>query len=91
MSVSFSIKSKWLLPGRKKVINMLKYDVAGDCLAIKLEGDLKFGQNISEQIQFWNEIEFLPHSLSRFTMLRKNPLPVNNRAQCRMELKDMFS
>ena len=32
---------------RQKESNLLKYNVAGDCLAIKLEG---------EQIQFWGEI-----------------------------------
>ena len=74
MLVSFSVKSKWLLPGRKKVINILKYNAAADCLAIKLEGDLKSWTKYFEQVQFWSEIEFLPH----FTMLRKNPLPVNN-------------
>ena len=91
MLVSFSVKSKRLLPGRKKVINMLKYNVAGDCLAIKLEGDLKSWTKYFEQVQIWSEIEFLPHFLFRFTMLRKNPLPVNNIVQCKRDLEDMFS
>ena len=75
---------------RQKESNLLKYNVAGDCLAIKLEGDLKSWTKYFKQVQFWSEIEFLPHSLSRCTMLRKNPLPVNNIVQCRRELEDMF-
>ena len=76
---------------RQKESNLLKYNVSGDCLAIKLEGDLKFWTTYFEQIKFWSEIEFLPHFLSRCTMLRKNPLPVNNNVQCRRELEDTFS
>ena len=68
---------------REKETNLLKYNVSGDCLAIKLEGDLKSWTKYFEQIQFWSEIEFLPHSLSRCTMLRKIPLSVNNIVQCR--------
>ena len=41
---------------RQKESNLLKYNVAGDCLAIKLEGDLKSWTNYFEQIQFWGEI-----------------------------------
>ena len=61
MSVSFSVKSKWFLPGRRKVINMLKNNVAGDCLAINLEGDPKSWTKYFEQVQSWSEIEFLSH------------------------------
>ena len=52
MLVSFSVKSKWLLLGRKES-NLLKYNDAGDCLAIKLEGDLKSLTKYVEQIRFW--------------------------------------
>ena len=41
---------------RQKESNLLKYNVAGDCLAIKLEGDLKSWTKYFEQIQFWGEI-----------------------------------
>ena len=41
---------------RQKESNLLKYNVAGDCLAIKLEGDLKSRTKYFEQIQFWGEI-----------------------------------
>ena len=55
---------------RQKESNLLKYNVAADCLAIKLEGDLKSWTTYFEQIQFWSEIEieFLPLSF---------PLPYN--------------
>ena len=53
----------------QKESNLLKYNVAGDCLAIKLEGDLKSWTKYFEQIQFWIEIEFLPPSF---------PLPLYN-------------
>ena len=43
---------------RQKESNLLKYNAAGDCLAIKLEGDLKSWTKYFEQIQFWSEIEF---------------------------------
>ena len=75
----------------QKESNLFKYNVAGDCLAIKLEGNLKSWTKYFEQVQFWSEIEFLSHSLSCFTMLRKNPFPVNNIVQCMRELEDMFS
>ena len=76
---------------RQKESNLLKYNVAGDCLAIKLQDDLKSWTKHFEQIQFWNESEFPPYALSQCTMLRKNPLPVNNIVQCGRELEDMFS
>ena len=41
---------------RQKESNLSKYKVAGDCLAIKLEGDLKSWTKYFEQIQFWGEI-----------------------------------
>ena len=41
---------------RQNESNLLKYNVAGDCLAIKLEGDLKSWTKYFEQIQFWGEI-----------------------------------
>ena len=41
---------------RQKESNLLKYNVAGDCLAIKLEIDLKSWTKYFEQIQFWGEI-----------------------------------
>ena len=37
---------------RQKESNLLKYNVADDCLAIKLEGDLKSWTKYFEQIQF---------------------------------------
>ena len=40
----------------QKESNLLKYNVAGDCLAIKLEGDLKCWTKYFEQIQFWGEM-----------------------------------
>ena len=43
---------------RQKESNLLKYNVAGHCLAIKLGGDLKSWTKYFEQIQFWSEIEF---------------------------------
>ena len=49
----------------QKESNLLKYNVAGDCLTMKLQGDLKSWTKYFEQIQFWSEIEFLPHSNSR--------------------------
>ena len=54
---------------RQRESNLLKYNVVGDCLAIKLEGDLKSWTKYFEQIQFWSEIEFLPPSF---------PLPLYN-------------
>ena len=50
---------------RQKESNLLKYNVAGDCLAIKLEGDLKSWTKYFEQIQFWGEI-FRTHFQSSF-------------------------
>ena len=50
---------------RQKESNLLKYNVAGDCLAIKLEGDLKSWTKYFEQIQFWGEI-FRTHFQSFF-------------------------
>ena len=38
---------------RQKESNLLKYNVAGNCLAIKLEGDLKSLTKYFEQIRFW--------------------------------------
>ena len=55
MSNSFSVKSKWLLLGRKKVICSNTMLPDGDCLAIKLEGDLKSWTKYFGQIQFWGE------------------------------------
>ena len=52
---------------RRKESNLLKYNVAGDCLAIKLEGDLKSWTKYFEQIQFWGEI-FRTH-FQRFSAL----------------------
>ena len=52
---------------RQKESNLLKYNVAGDCLAIKLEGDLKSWTKYFEQIQFWGEI-FRTH-FQRFSAL----------------------
>ena len=37
---------------RQKESNLLKYNVAGDCLAIKLEGDLNLEQNILNKFNF---------------------------------------
>ena len=45
---------------RQEESNLLKYNVACDCFATKLEGDLKSWTKYFEQIQFWSEIEFLP-------------------------------
>ena len=50
---------------RQKESSLLKYNVAGDCLAIKLEGDLKSWTKYCEQIQFWGEI-FRTHFQSFF-------------------------
>ena len=55
--VSFNLTFN--LNGNQKESNLLKYNVAGDCLPITLEGDLT---KYFEQIQFWSEIEFLPPS-----------------------------
>ena len=44
---------------RNEESNLLKFNVTGDCLAIKLEGDLQSWTKYFEQIQFWSEIEFL--------------------------------
>ena len=52
---------------RQKESNLLKYNVAGDCLAIKLEGDLKSWTKYFEQIQFWGEI-FRTHFQSFFPL-----------------------
>ena len=41
---------------RQEESSLLKYNVAGDCLAIKLEGDLKSWTKYFEQIQFWGEL-----------------------------------
>ena len=41
---------------RQKESSLLKYNVAGDSLAIKLEDDLKSWTKYFEQIQFWGEI-----------------------------------
>ena len=56
----------------RKKGNLLKYNVTGDCLAIKLEGDLLSWRKYFEQIQFWSEIEFPPPSF---------PLPLYNAKQ----------
>ena len=37
---------------RQKESNLLKYNVVGDCLAMKLEGDLQSWTKYFEQIQF---------------------------------------
>ena len=50
---------------RQKESNLLKYNAAGDCLAIKLKGDLKSSTKYFEQIQFWVEI-FRTHFQSFF-------------------------
>ena len=50
---------------RQKESNLLKYNADGDCLAIKLEGDLKSWTKYFEQIQFWVEI-FSTHFQSFF-------------------------
>ena len=50
---------------RQKESNLLKYNVAGDCLAIKLEGVLKSWTKYFEQIQFGGEI-FRTHVQSFF-------------------------
>ena len=78
---------------RQTESNLLKYNVAGDCLAIKLEGDPKSWTTYFEQIQFWSEIEFLPASfpLPLYNIKEKSGLPVNNIVQCRRELEDMCS
>ena len=39
---------------RQKESNLLKYNVAGDYLAIKHDGDLKSWTKYFEQVQFWN-------------------------------------
>ena len=41
---------------RQEESNLLKYNVAGDCLAIKLEGDMKSWTKYFERIQFWSKI-----------------------------------
>ena len=41
---------------RQKESNLLEYNVAGDCLATKLESDLKSWTKYLEQIQLWSEI-----------------------------------
>ena len=54
----------------QKGSNLLKYNVAGDCLAIKLEGDLKSWTKYFEQIQFWGKIfrtHFQSFSLGRIS------------------------
>ena len=45
-----------MIIARQRESNLLKYNVASDCLAIKLEGDLKSWTKYFEQIQFWGEI-----------------------------------
>ena len=63
-----------------------------DCLAIKLEGDLKSWTKYFEKIHFCGEIEFLPPSVPlSLYKVEENPLPVNNIVQCRRELENMFS
>ena len=56
---------------RQKESNLLKYNVAGDCLAIKLEGDLKSWTKYFEQIQFWGE-SFRTHFQSFFRSRSRN-------------------
>ena len=41
---------------RKEESNLLKFNFTGDCLAIKVEGDLQSWTKYFEQIQFWGEI-----------------------------------
>ena len=43
--------------------NLLKYNVTGDCLTIKLEGNLQSWTKYFEHIQFWSENEFLSPSV----------------------------
>ena len=50
---------------RQNESNLLKYNVAGDCLAIKLEGDRKSWTKYFEQNQFWGET-FRTHFQSFF-------------------------
>ena len=50
---------------RQKESSLLKYNVAGGCLAIKLEGDLKSWTKYFEQIQFGGET-FRTHFQSFF-------------------------
>ena len=69
---------------RQKESNLLKYNVASDCLAIKLEGDLKSWTKYFEQIQFWSEIEFLPPSfpLSLYNVEEK---PLASKQHCTIQ------
>ena len=47
---------------RNEESNLLKFSVTGECLAIKLEGDLHSWTKYFEQIQFWSELNFsIPH------------------------------
>ena len=52
---------------RQKESNLLKHNVAGDCLAKKLEGDLKSWTKYFEQIQFW--VKFLGPIFKVFSAL----------------------
>ena len=54
---------------RNKESSLLTFNVTGDCLAIKLEGDLQSWTKYFEQIQLWSETEFLHSSF---------PLPLYN-------------
>ena len=48
----FSVKFKRLLTGRKKQSFLLKQDITGDCLDIKLEGDLQSWINMLKKFSF---------------------------------------
>ena len=54
-----------MVTARQKESNLLKYNVAGKFLVIKLEGYLKYWTKYFEQIQFWGEI-FRTHFQSFF-------------------------
>ena len=52
---------------RQKESSLLKYNVAGDCLAIKLEGDLKSWTKYFEQ--FNSGVKFLGPTFKVFSAL----------------------
>ena len=69
---------------RQKESNLLKNNVVGDCLAIKLEGDLKSWTKYFERIRFWSEIEFLPPSLP-FPLYNVKEKSLASKQHCAMQ------
>ena len=77
---------------RQKESNLLKYNVTGDCLAIKLEDDLQSWTKYFEQIQFWSGIEFLAPSF-HLPLYNVEEASVVSKQHCTMQeaLNGMFS